>query len=110
MLHIKIPFGYNSFSFDHTFVLCTGKIRIKAPIEFIADRLKHCTQLKFTESTRDCTTISFTTTCFETNEHLIEEINKMLCEIMHARIDVKYAKKTWEPEIVEPFNWSEFSH
>ena len=102
MLNIKIPFGYNSFCFDHSFVLYTGKIRVKSSMDNCINALMHCTQLKFTESTRDCTTISFTTTCSITNEQLIEEINAMLCKIMHARIDAKYAKrKDWEPEMIE---------
>ena len=111
MLNIKIPFGYNSFCFDHSFVIFTGKIRIKAPIDFIADRLKHCTSLQYKISGNhdQYTIISFTTTCLQTNDHLIAEINSMLCEIMHKRIDEKYAPKNWEPEMVEPFNWSEFS-
>lgn len=104
MLHIKIPFGYNSFCLGHSLVIHTGKIRIKAPIDFIADRLNHCTSLRYSISGNhdQYTIISFTTTCFETNEQLIEEINSMLCEMMHARIDAKYAKrKDWEPEMIE---------
>lgn len=102
MLHIKMPFGYNSFCFDHNFVIHTGKIRIKAEYPFIADELEHCTQLliKPTGNEGQYTVISFTTTCSQTNNHLIAEINKVLCKIMHKRIDNKYAPKVWEPEIV----------
>ena len=32
-------------------------------------------------------------------DFLIEEINAMLCKIMHERIDAKYAPKKWEPEL-----------
>ena len=103
MLNIKIPFGYNSFCFDHLFIIHTGKIRIKAPIDFIADKLNHCTSLRYSISgnNNQYTILSFTTTCFETKEHLIMEINSMLCEMMHKRIDEKYAPRNWEPEMVE---------
>jgi hypothetical protein len=67
MLHIKMPYGYN--------------------------------------------TVSFATTCKLTNDDLISEINRFLCEMMHARIDAKYAPKTWEPELsVEPINWHELTN
>ena len=108
MLHIKMPFGYNSINFDRTFVLHTGKIRIKADYAFIADTLKHCTSLQYKISgdNSQYTTISFATTCSQTNDHLIAEINAMLCKIMHERIDAKYAPKVWEPELVsELIGW-----
>jgi hypothetical protein len=103
MLHIKMPFGYNSINFDRTFVLHTGKIRIKADYLYVANALNHCTQLQLKPSGNDgqYTTISFATTCQQTNDHLITEINAMLCKIMHERIDAKYAPKVWEPEMVE---------
>ncbi len=103
MLNIKMPFGYNSFCFDHSFEIHTGKIRIKAHIDFIANKLTHCPSLRYSISgnNNQYTIISFATTCFQTKEHLIEEINSVLCEIMHARIDAKYAKRyDWQPEII----------
>ena len=103
MLHIKMPFGYNSFCFDHSLVLHTGKIRIKADHSFIATNLMHCSSLRYKVSGNDSqyTTVSFATTCMETNDFLIQEINAMLAKIMHARIDAKYAPKIWQPELVE---------
>ena len=101
MLHIKMPFGYTSICFDRTFVMHTGKIRIKADYAFIADSLKHCTQLQFKISgnNNEYTTISFATTCIQTNDMLIMEINSLLATIMHKRIDDKYSPKVWEPEL-----------
>jgi hypothetical protein len=107
---MKMPFGYNSFCFDHTFVIHTGKIRIKAEYPEILNALEHCTSLLIKPSGNEgqYTVISFTTTCLQTKDHLITEINKVLCEIMHKRIDNKYATKKWEPELtVHPFHWGE---
>ena len=103
MLHIKMPFGYNSIHFDRTFVLHTGKIRIKADYLYVANALGHCSSLQFKPSGNDgqYTTVSFATTCKITNDMLIMEINTMLCKIMHERIDAKYAPKVWEPEMVD---------
>jgi len=103
MLHIKMPFGYNSINFDRTFVLHTGKIRIKADYLYVANALGHCSSLQFKPSGNDgqYTTVSFATTCQQTNDFLIKEINAMLCKIMHERIDAKYAPKKWEPEMVD---------
>ena len=106
MLHIKMPFGYNSINFDRTFVLHTGKIRIKADYLYVANALGHCSSLQFEPrgNANQYTVISFATTCSQTNDHLIAEINALLCKIMHERIDAKYAPKVWEPEI-EVVNW-----
>jgi hypothetical protein len=111
MLHIKMPHGYNTTCFDRTFVIHTGKIRIKADYASITNQLNHCTQLQFKVSGNNSqyTTISFATTCSQTNDHLIAEINAVLCKIMHQRIDDKYAPKVWEPELcVVPFNCPEY--
>jgi hypothetical protein len=59
------------------------------------------TEFKPSGNNGQYTTISFATTCQQTNDHLITEINAMLCKIMHERIDAKYAPKVWEPEMVE---------
>lgn len=101
MLHIKMPFGYNSFCFDHSFVIHTGKIRIKADYLYVVDTLKHWPQLNIKASGNNgqYATVSFTTNCSTTNDQLIMEINAMLCKIMHERIDAKYAPKVWEPEL-----------
>ena len=100
MLHIKMPFGYNSICFDHSFVIHTGKIRVKIDILDCNRILGHHPQLQLQEGSRDCTTIKFATTCLHTNNFLIDEINAMLAEIMHKRIDAKYAKRTWEPTMI----------
>jgi len=111
MLRIKIPFGYTSICFDSAFVMHTGKIRIKADYAFIIDSLKHCSSLQYRLSgnNNQYTIISFATTCSQTNDMLIMEINSLLATIMHKRIDDKYAPKNWEPEMVQPFNWNEFA-
>ena len=112
MLHIKMPYGYNSFCFDYSLTIFTGKIRIKADYLLIADSLKHCTQLQFKMSgnNNQYTTVSFATTCSQTNDDLIKEINSLLCSIMHKRIDAKYSPKNWEPEmIVESFDWNSYT-
>jgi hypothetical protein len=96
-----MPFGYNSIVFDHCFVLHTGKIRVKSSIGDCFHALGHHPQIKLEEGTNGCTTIKFATTCMETNDFLIKEINAMLCKIMHERIDAKYAPKVWEPEMVD---------
>jgi len=98
-----MPFGYNSVCLDHTFVIHTGKIRVKADNAFITETLKHCSTLQYKVSGNDnqYTTISFATTCSITNDDLIKQINTMLCKIMHQRIDVKYAPQYWEPEMVD---------
>lgn len=102
MLHIKMPFGYNSFCFDHSFVIHTGKIRIKAEYPEILQTLGHCPQLHIKPTGNgQYTTISFTTTCSITKDALITQINAVLCKIMHDRIDAKYAPKNWEPEMVD---------
>ena len=102
MLHIKLPYGYNTTCFDRTFVIHTGKIRIKADYAIITNSLRHCTQLQFKLSGNDnqYTTVSFATTCSVTNDDLIKQINNFLCKLMHERIDAKYAPKVWEPEMV----------
>jgi hypothetical protein len=107
MLHIKMPFGYNSICLDRTFVLHTGKIRVKSSIDDCSKALSHHPQLNLVESNNGCTTIKFATTCHQTNDFLIQEINAMLAKIMHARIDAKYAPKTWEPEMVE-YDYEDF--
>ena len=110
MLHIKMPFGYNSLCLDRTFVIYTGKIRIKSPMENCIKSLGHHPQLLFHESNNGCTKISFSTTCQQTNDFLIGEINAMLCKIMHERIDAKYATKVWEPqEPIEVFDWDDYA-
>ena len=103
MLHIKMPFGYNSICLDRTFVLHTGKIRIKADYAFIADSLNHCSSLQYNVSGNNSqyTTVSFATTCSITNDDLIKQINAVLAKIMHQRIDDKYAPKVWEPQLVD---------
>jgi hypothetical protein len=105
MLHIKMPFGYNSICLDHCFVLHTGKIRIKSSIGDCYHALGHHPQLLLQEGSNGCTTIRFSTTCHQTNDFLIKEINAMLCKIMHERIDAKYAPKKWEPEMVDMTNF-----
>ena len=113
MLHIKMPFGYNKFCFDYSLTVFTGKIRIKADYAIITNSLSHCSSLQFKISGNDnqYTTVSFATTCSQTNDHLIAEINTMLCKLMHERIDAKYAPKVWEPEMVsEPINWHELTN
>jgi len=101
MIHIKMNFGYNSICLDYCFVIHTGKIRVKSSIGDCFKALGHHPQLRFEEGTNGCTTIKFSTTCQQTNDFLIEEINAMLCKIMHERIDAKYAPKVWEPEMVD---------
>ena len=105
MLHIKMPFGYNSICLDRTFVLHTGKIRIKSSISNCYDAIGHHPQLLLQEGKNDCTIIKFSTTCQQTNDFLIQEINAMICNIMHERIDAKYAPKKWEPEMVDMTNF-----
>lgn len=99
MLNIKMPFGYNRIVFDHSHAIFTGKIRVKIDILDCHKILGHHPQLHFQEGNNGCTTIKFLTTCYQTNDFLIEEINAMLCKIMHARIDAKYSPKRWEPEL-----------
>jgi hypothetical protein len=101
MLHIKMPFGYSSVSLDRKFAIFTGKIRVKESLLNVTKVLSHHPQLTFIEGKNGCTIISYATMCLQTNDFLIQEINTMLANIMHARIDAKYAPKVWEPKIVE---------
>jgi len=66
-------------------------------------------QYKISGLNSEYTTISFATTCSQTNDMLIMEINSLLATIMHKRIDDKYAPKVWEPEMVQDLDWSEFA-
>jgi len=103
MQHIKMSFGYNTICFDKIFTIHTGKIRVKADYASVTKQLAHCPSLLVNRTGRngEYATISFVTNCFKTNEHLIAEINALLCKIMHERIDAKYAPKVWEPELID---------
>jgi hypothetical protein len=78
-------------------------------MDYCIKALGHNPQLLFIEGSKGCTKISFSTTCQQTNDFLITEINAMLCKIMHERIDAKYAPKVEEPELVEGFDWGKYA-
>jgi hypothetical protein len=98
MLHIKIPFGYNTLMLDHSLIIFTGKIRIKSDSSIIGHNLAHHANVTIQERGA-YTTIKFFTTDHLKNMEIIKDINATLAMIMHARIDAKYSNKTWEHEI-----------
>ena len=91
MLRIKIPFGFKTIQLDSLLTIYTGKIRIKADANDLLNALRnHAEHLTFTVGKNDCTTISFCTTNNILKDVLIYEINNVLADIMHKRIDLKY--------------------
>lgn len=96
MLKIKIPFGFKMIQFDSLMTIYTGKIRIKAPIDYLREMLQdHLGHLVILEGRNDCTTITFCTTDYKLNVTLIDAINATLATIMHDRIDAKYRKRNY---------------
>jgi hypothetical protein len=95
MLKIKIPFGFKMIQLDNLLTIYTGKIRIKADANDLLNALQnHAEHLTFTEGKNNCTTITFCTTNFLLRTQLINAINQILANIMHARIDRKYNNST----------------
>jgi len=99
MLHIKMPFGYKSFLFNYQLPVYTGQIRVKTSEETLSSLLKH-PEVRIKQGTRDCFIVSFVTTSAETNSAIINDIESILCEIMHKRIDAKYNRNI-EPIMVQ---------
>jgi hypothetical protein len=98
MLQVKMPFGYKSFLFNYQLPVYTGQIRIKTSEETLSSLLKH-PEVKIRKGKRDCFIVSFVTTNGETNNAIIKDIESILCEIMHKRIDAKYNRNI-EPILV----------
>lgn len=92
MQKIKIDYGFKTISIG-SIAIYTGKIRIKASSDYLWHKLQnHCLHLHIYDCRNNCSTISFETTKFELNQQLIDAINSVLAEIMHARIDAKYSR------------------
>jgi imidazoleglycerol phosphate dehydratase HisB len=109
MQHIKTDFGFKTISIG-SITIYTGKIRIKTPIGFLQHKLQnHLEHITITE--RLCTkhyryysTITFETTSALLNNQLIDAINELLRQMMHARIDAKYSRRTaYEPNDYLPY-------
>jgi hypothetical protein len=94
MLKIKLPFGFKTLQLDNLFVFYTGKIRVKADADIIANALAHVEGLSIVNSKNYCTIISYVVTDHSLHVNMMTEINKMLAKIMHDRIDQKYAYAT----------------
>lgn len=98
MQQIKTDFGFKTMRIG-SITIYTGKIRIKSSVDFLQHKLQnHLEHLVITE--RFCekkfkyySTITFETTSTILNQQLIDAINSILCEMMHARIDAKYSRK-----------------
>ena len=105
MLKIKIPFGYKTIQLDNLLTIYTGKIRIKADITDLNIALqKYQEYLTFTVGKSYCTTITFCTTNNILKEVLMHEINSVLADIMHKRIDQKYrGAKVFNSEMIENY-------
>ena len=93
-----MPFGYKSFLFNQQLIVYTGQIRIKTSEETLSSLLKY-PEVKIKKGTRDCFIVSFVTTNEKTNNTIIKDIESILCEIMHKRIDAKYNRNI-EPILV----------
>jgi hypothetical protein len=105
MLKIKIPFGFKTIQFDNLLTIYTGKIRIKANGNDLLNALQNYAEhLTFTEGRNNCTTITFCTTNYILRNQLMNAINNMLADIMHARIDQKYrGHQIFNPENIEDY-------
>lgn len=106
MLKIKIPFGFKTIQLDNFMTIYTGKIRIKADANDLINALQnHLEHLTFTEGRNNCTTITFCTTSILLKNQLMNAINQLLAQIMHARIDRKYNcnATVFNPENIEDY-------
>lgn len=111
MQQIKTDFGFKTMRIG-SITIHTGKIRIKTSADFLQHKLQnHLEHLVITE--RFCekkfkhySTITFETTSTILNQQLIDAINQMLCQMMHARIDAKYSRRMvqeFEPTDYVPY-------
>lgn len=98
MQQIKTDFGFKTIAIG-SITIHTGKIRIKTPIGFLQHKLQNYLE-HITITERLCpkhykyySTITFETTSKILNQQLIDAINSILCEMMHARIDAKYSRR-----------------
>lgn len=98
MLLVKMPFGYKSFLFNNQLAVYTGQIRIKTSEETLVSLLNH-SEVTIKKGQRDCFIVSFVTTNAETNNAIINDIETILCDIMHKRIDAKYNRNI-EPTLI----------
>lgn len=96
---IKPAYGFSSIKIGSVTVF-TGKIRVKASASFLWNKLQNHTQhLMIYDCKNNCSTISFETVSAVLNTQLIDAINQVLREIMHSRIDAKYAPRVTKIEI-----------
>ena len=96
MQQIKVPFGFKSFMIGNI-VVYTGKIRIKTSADYLHLKLQnHTDHLMIYDCKNQCATLTFSTTSRVLNQQLIDAINNVLREMMHARIDAKYSRRTIE--------------
>lgn len=107
MQKIQIAYGFKTLAIGRL-TIYTGKIRIKTPISFLQHKLQNylehitITEKLCSKHYKYYSTISFEITSKILNQQLIDAINSILCEMMHARIDAKYAK-CFEMERVEDY-------
>lgn len=96
---IKPAYGFSSIKIGSVTVF-TGKIRVKASASFLWNKLQNHTQhLMIYDCKNNCSTISFETVSAVLNTQLIDAINQVLREIMHSRIDAKYAPRVTKIEV-----------
>jgi hypothetical protein len=99
MKYINPEFGYNIVCVGQDVFVYTGKIRVKAKMNELTDGpICSFVEARFCNSKNNCVIVSFATTNSETFEELIQATNKTIANIMHRRIDAKYAKKEYDLE------------
>lgn len=115
MQTIKIPYGYKSFGIGNISIH-TLKIRVKSSCVNLHTRfpMDIASLISFTESDRNrytlYTTMQLVTTDYVEYTKVRNAINAVLAEIMHERIDAKYAPKVREPqEPIEVFDWDDYA-
>lgn len=90
----KIPFGYSSVNISNHLTVFTGKIRVKTSAEELRKSLSHCSEVRIENGSNNCSIITFATTNALANDRIIKDINSILCDLMHKRIDAKYNRSS----------------
>ena len=95
----KIPFGYSTLNVGNHLTLFTGKIRVKTSADDLRSLLNHYAEVRIETGSNNCSIITFATTSATVNDKIIRDINSILCDLMHKRIDAKYNRFS-EPVVI----------
>jgi hypothetical protein len=95
----KFPFGYSTLNVGNHLTLFTGKIRVKTSADDLRSLLSHCAEVRIETGSNNCSIITFVTTSATVNDRIIKDINSILCDLMHKRIDAKYNRFS-EPVVI----------